>query len=168
MTISRGLRIRSTTGNEFGTGEHIMIGTRIASLLTCLVALASIHPALAQITTGSISGIIADSSGAAVVDAKVTATEISTNAARSVQSATDGSYQILFLPIGTYKIEVNAAGFKKFEQTGLVLDVNRNARVDAALQVGTISETVEVKADAAMVETTVPTLGQTVNSQDIE
>jgi hypothetical protein len=145
-----------------------MIGKRIVFLPACLFALAVFHLALAQSTTGSISGAVTDSSGAAVANAKVTATEISTNNARGVVSATDGSYQILFLPIGTYRVDVNAPGFKKFEQTGVVLDVNRNARVDASLQLGALSETVEVKADAAMVETTVPTLGQTVNSKDIE
>src|SRR4051812_42010823 len=132
-----------------------MIGKRIALLLGCLFALASIHLAFAQSTTGTISGNITDSSGAPVASAKVIATEVSTNVARTVQSATDGSYQMLFLPIGKYKVEVNVTGFKKFEQTGVVLEVNRNARVDAALQVGTLSETMEVKSDAAMVETTV-------------
>src|SRR3954447_16577576 len=129
----------------------IMIEKRTLLVPACLLALAGVHLALAQSTTGTISGNVADSSGAAVANAKITATEVSTNTARSVQSATDGSYQILFLPIGTYKVDVNAPGFKKFEQTGIVLDVNRNARVDAALQVGAVSETVEVSADAAMV-----------------
>src|SRR5207245_7915099 len=100
--------------------------------------------------------------------AKITATEVATNVSRSTRPAPDGSYSILFLPVGTYRVEVNAPGFKKFEQTGIVLEVNRNARVDATLQLGAVSETVEVKADAAMVETAVPTLGQTVTSQEIE
>src|SRR3954447_18838465 len=112
----------------------IMIEKRTLLVPACLLALAGVHLALAQSTTGTISGNITDSSGAAVANAKVTATEVSTNVARSVQSATDGNYQILFLPIGTYKVEANAAGFKKFEQTGVVVEVNRNARVDTALQ----------------------------------
>src|SRR5690242_14080318 len=148
--------------------ELIMIGKRIVLLPACLLALAGIHAALAQSTTGSLSGNVTDSSGAAVVNAKVTATEVSTNVARTVTSGSDGSYQILFLPIGTYKLNVTAPGFKRFDRTGIVLDVNRNARVDAPLEVGGVNETVEVAADATMVETTVPTLGQTVNSKDIE
>src|SRR5947209_5874376 len=72
------------------------------------------------------------------------------------------------MPLGRYKVEINAEGFKKFEQTGVVLEVNRNARVDGLLQVGAVNETVEVKADAAMVETTMPALGQTINNTDIE
>src|SRR5204862_1895578 len=66
------------------------------------------------------------------------------------------------------KIEVNVSGFKRFEQTGVVLEVNRNPKVDAVLQVGALTETVEVSADATTVETTVPALGQTVTSMEIE
>jgi hypothetical protein len=60
---------------------------------------------------------------------------------------------------------VNAAGFKRFEQTGIVIDVNRNARVDAVLQVGQVSETVEVTGDAPLVETKAPALGMTVQNE---
>src|SRR5260370_19440778 len=91
-----------------------------------------------------------------------------TNAARSANAGQDGSESVPFLPIGTYRIDIDVSGFKKFEQLGVVLEVNRNPKVDAVLQVGAGTETVEVKSDAHMVETTVPALGQTVNSQDIE
>ena len=70
--------------------------------------------------------------------------------------------------MGNYKVEINATGFKKFDQTGITRDVNRNARVDAALQVGAITETVEVSADASMVETSVPGLGQTTTNTEID
>src|SRR5512141_775684 len=122
----------------------------------------------AQGTTATIFGSVKDSSGAAVVAAPLNAVNIETNVSRSTQTGNDGAYQIMFLPVGTYRVEVNAAGFKKFEQTGIVLDVNRNARVDAALQIGQLTETVEVKADAPLVETRVPALGLTVNNEDIE
>jgi hypothetical protein len=65
-------------------------------------------------------------------------------------------------------LEISATGFKKFEQTGIVLEVNRNAKVDAVLQVGAVSETVEVTADATVVETTNPALGQVVTNRDID
>ncbi|MDQ6758935.1 MAG: TonB-dependent receptor [Acidobacteriota bacterium] len=124
--------------------------------------------AVAQTTTGSISGKIMDVSGAAVANAKVVATELATNVSRDTTSSSDGSYSLLFLPVGSYRVDVTVTGFKKFEQTGIILELNRNAHVDAALQLGGVSETVEVKADAAMVETSNPALGLTVNSQDIE
>jgi len=130
--------------------------------------MALMNLAVAQSTTGTIAGTVTDSSGSAVAGAKVTATNPETNVSRSTMTAQDGSYSLLFLPIGTYRINIDVNGFKNFEQTGVVLEVNRNPKVDAVLQVGAVTETVEVKADAPMVETTVPALGQTINSQDIE
>ncbi len=139
------------------------MGKIIVLYLSCLSSLA-----LAQSTTGTISGTVTDSSGASVARARITATELATNVSRSSTSAPDGSYSILFLSVGAYRVEVNAPGFKKFERTGVVLEVNRNARVDAALQLGALNETVMVTADVAIVETSNPTLGLTVNSLDIE
>ena len=72
------------------------------------------------------------------------------------------------MPIGPYKVEVTATGFKRFEQTGIVLDVNRIAHVATVLQVGAVTETLQVNADAPVVETTVPGLGLVVNNRDIE
>ncbi len=137
-------------------------------LPACLIASFCASLALAQSTTGTIAGNVTDVSGSPIVDARVIATNVETNVSRSAVTKPDGSYSVLFLPVGTYRVEVNVPGFKKFEQTGVVLEVNRNPKVDAVLQVGAVTETVEVTADAAMVETTVPALGQTVNSQDIE
>jgi len=118
--------------------------------------------------TASISGTVTDAASAAVSSAKVTATNIDTNVSRTAATQSDGNYSLLFLPIGRYRIEVTAPGFKRFEQTGITLDINRNARVDAALQLGAVSESIEVRAEAALVETTVPALGQTVTNADIE
>jgi len=74
-----------------------------------------------QGTTATISGTVTDPSGAAISGAKVTATNLQTNVSRTVTTQSDGSYSLLFLPIGTYRIDIAAAGFKKFEQTGIVL-----------------------------------------------
>jgi hypothetical protein len=132
-----------------------------------LLALAAVS-AFAQGTTATISGNVTDASGSAIAGATVTATNLATNTARTATSAQDGSYSLLFLPIGTYKVEISGPGFKKFEQTGIVLDVNRNAKVDAVLQVGNVVDTIEVTADAAMVETTQPSLGSTVTNAEID
>ncbi|MEO8368177.1 MAG: carboxypeptidase regulatory-like domain-containing protein [Candidatus Solibacter sp.] len=140
--------------------------SRVASLAAlALVFAAGLY---AQGTTATISGTVTDSSGASIAGAKVTATNTGTNLGHSANTATDGSYQLLFLPVGNYKVEVNATGFKKFDQSGIILEVNRNARVDAVLQVGAMTESVEVKADAATVETSVPGLGQTTTNTEID
>src|SRR6478672_4228197 len=140
--------------------------SRLFVLLACLAAPFSMG--FAQETTASISGKVTDSSGASIAKAKITATNLDTNIQRYATSNNDGNYSVLFVPIGHYKVEISSTGFKKFEQTGLVLEVNQNAHVDAVLQVGAVSETIEVKADLAMVETGQPALGLTVNNQDIE
>ncbi|HTS61655.1 MAG TPA: TonB-dependent receptor [Candidatus Acidoferrales bacterium] len=139
----------------------------IGCLLLCFALVFLTVPSPAQ-TTGTILGTVNDATGAAIAGARITATNLETNVARKNSSAQDGSYSLTFLPLGTYRVEVDASGFKKFEQTGIILDVNRNARVDATLQLGSITETVEVKSDAALVETTRPALGLTVENEDIE
>src|SRR5438552_2765974 len=96
----------------------------------------------AQITTTTILGTVTDKSGAVIPNAQVTATNTATNLSRMVQSNSEGQYLIELLPVGAYQVEVSAAGFKKFARSGIQLDINRAARVDATLEVGTVSETV--------------------------
>lgn len=141
--------------------------TLLSVLMVAALLLVGAPLIMAQGTTATIYGTVTDSSGAVVPGVQVTATNLETNFSRSANTDQDGSYRLVFLPVGRYKVEVNAAGFKKFEQTGIVLEVNRNARVDASLQVGTISETVAVTSDAPLVETSNPSLGQLVNNNDI-
>ena len=141
-------------------------GKRIASI--ALAAAICMGAAFAQGTTATISGNVTDSTGATIAGAKIVATNLGTNNPQTATSASDGSYSLLFLPIGDYKVEVTAPGFKKFERTGITLDVNRNARIDAALQVGAMTESVEVTGDAPIVETSVPGLGQTVTNTEID
>ena len=97
----------------------------------------------------------------------VVATNMDTGFTRRATSDNTGHYTIQFLPVRTYRLEVETAGFKKFLQTGIVLEVARNARIDPMLQVGTLSESVQVTADAPLVDTTKVALGQTVNNSEI-
>jgi outer membrane receptor protein involved in Fe transport len=135
-------------------------GLAISFLIGCCAA-------VGQVSTSSISGTITDSSGAAVADASVTAIQTDTNLARTAQTNKAGQYQLLSLPIGPYRVEVNGAGFKKFEQSGVVLDIDRNARIDAVLEVGELSQTISVAADATRVNTAEASLGRTVENREI-
>jgi len=74
-----------------------------------------------QATTAIISGTVSDSTGALVPGAKVTATNLETNITRDVVSGSGGEFSIRFLPIGSYRVEVNANGFKRFVQSPVVL-----------------------------------------------
>ena len=139
----------------------------MSRVFVCLLACAGIAPLFSQ-TTGTIYGTVTDASGSVMPAANITVTNVQTNVARTTASAQDGSYSVPFLPVGAYRVEVDAPGFKKFDQTGIVLDVSRNARVDARMQVGQVSETLEVTSDAPLVETKAHALGMTVENQQID
>src|SRR5579864_7174559 len=96
-------------------------------LLCATIALASI--------TGTISGIVTDPAGALISGADVTATNILTGVAHTVNTDSKGFYSFLALPIGTYTISVHHEGFKDFERKQIVIDANSAVRVDASLQV---------------------------------
>src|SRR6185369_9391489 len=111
-------------------------------------ALAALQLAPAQSFTGSILGTIKDSSDAIVPMATVTVTNIATNARWETKSDTGGNYTVPQLPPGQYRVEVEAAGFRKVVREGIVLQVQQQARVDIALVVGPVTDAVTVNADA--------------------
>jgi hypothetical protein len=90
----------------------------------------------AQTDTGAILGTVKDPTEATVAGAEVVATHVQTNFTRSAMTATDGSYRIMSLPLGAYRLEVKAAGFKKYTRTEITLDLGRNARIDPKLEIG--------------------------------
>src|SRR5690242_1660406 len=102
-------------------------------------------------STAQINGTVHDSSGLAVPDATIKVTQTATGAIRTTTSGTDGAYTLPSLPIGPYLLEITKEGFSKYAQTGIVLQVDSNPTIDAALKVGSVSEQVMVQADANMV-----------------
>ena len=135
--------------------------------LFALLAL-SPQPTAAQITTATIVGTITDPGGAQVPNASVTARNVDTGLTRTVTSADDGTFRLEFLPIGNYVVEVTpASGFKKAARTGIVLQVNDIARVDFALEVGSVSENVTVTSDPPDVNTSTSEIGRTIASREI-
>src|SRR6266849_9640144 len=114
----------------------------LSTLVFARVAILFLGTAAAQETTATILGTVKDISGAVMPNVPVTATNIGTNLARRSSTDTSGTYKIEFLPLGTYRIEVDAPGFKKFVQTGIGLELHRDARVDPVLVPGEMMETV--------------------------
>jgi len=138
----------------------------IVLFATVLVSLAFPLGVDAQITTATIVGTISDPSGAQIPAATITVRNVDTGLRRTVVSGDDGSYRIEFLPVGNYAVEVTAtSGFKKAFRDGIVLRVNDTARVDFALEVGTVAEVVTVSTDTPEVNTTSSELGRTVQSR---
>jgi len=121
----------------------------------------------AQNATGRIVGTVTDPSGSVIAKVKITATNIATNIAVDTLSNSDGSYQIPLLPIGAYRISAEAAGFRRVVTEGLNLDINQSLKVDLKLEVGAVTETVQVEASATGVETISATTGSVVNAVQI-
>jgi hypothetical protein len=121
----------------------------------------------AQQITGNIHGTITDASGAVVSNAAVTATHVETGLIRTALTDHNGNYLLIELPIGHYALEVAAKGFAKYRQQGITLDVNESAAVIIHLQVGSEKQEINVNADAALIQNTVSSLGQTVMQREI-
>ncbi|MBZ5510956.1 MAG: TonB-dependent receptor [Acidobacteriia bacterium] len=100
-----------------------------------------------------IHGRITDATGAAIVGAQITASQFNTGLVRTTVSGSEGNYALPNLPVGPYQLKVTATGFRNFLQTGIVLQVGETPEVNVKLVVGSVAETVEVRANAALVET---------------
>lgn len=120
--------------------------------VTCVLLLMTSGVIRAQNVTGTISGTVTDASGAGVADAQVTVTNEATGIAKSIKTGNSGEYTAPLLPIGKYDVSVEVQGFKKFVNQGIVLNVNDKLTVNAALQVGDITQQVNVEAKAVQVE----------------
>ena len=141
---------------------------RSAKTLTLflMTLLASVNVAAQQIT-GSIRGTVLDPSGAIVQMATVTAKQVETGLTRVAVSDRQGEYVLVELPIGHYQLEAQAKGFQKYLQQGISLEVNETATVGIHLKLGSETQQVEVSADAALVQSTVTSLGQIVREREI-
>jgi hypothetical protein len=123
---------------------------RVFSVLAAAVAAAAI--ALGADTTGTLAGSVADPSKAAISGAQIELINESTNV-RTVQKSTeDGAFMFNLIPSGTYTVAASAEGFRKKLNTGVRVEVNRNARVDIALEVGEVAQSVEVTANVGAVD----------------
>ena len=122
---------------------------------------------LAQMTTGTILGRITDPSGAAVPDAQVAITNVGTKIVKTFVTDENGNYIVSYLLPGSYEVTAEKAGFKKSTQTGITLQVDQKARVDLTLQIGEVSESVSVMAEAPLVKTESSESAQVINSKQI-
>jgi len=130
--------------------------------LAVLWGFLAIVPAAAQVSTAELSGAVTDPSGANVAGAKVSAVNADTGVAREASTDTTGVYVITLLPPGEYNIAVEAPGFRRTVQNGVILQVNQRARVDFSLQVGQLNETVQVAAAAPLLESQSSSLGSVI------
>src|SRR5207237_7007789 len=139
------------------------VGLGVSVLLAFLLLPASFSVLWAQ-ATAQIAGTVRDQSAAVLPGVQVTATQTATGLARSVITNETGSYVLPDLPIGPYRLEAALTGFRTFAQSGIVLQVGSNTVINLSLEVGQVAETVEVQADAALVETRTTGVGQVIDN----
>ena len=121
-----------------------------------------------QSERGTITGTVTDSTGAAVPQAKITATEAATNVATSTRSNEAGDYTLPNLPIGTYNVRIEKEGFTSSVRSGIKLDASATVRVDAALAVGSTTTTIEITAAAVQLQTSDAKTSATVTNQMVD
>ena len=135
--------------------------------LTCVFTVVTASPSPAQVTTGTIVGTVSDSNGV-VPGANVTIREVNKGTSGTVVTDETGSYTAPFLTPGTYAVEVNVTGFRKWVRDGVVLQVNQRARVDVALEVGGIEETTTVVAESPLLRTDSSEVGTVIEERAIK
>jgi hypothetical protein len=119
-------------------------------------------------TTSELAGTVNDSSGAAVPGVVLKVVNQDTNASREATSDDSGQYRVSFLLPGNYSVNVEKAGFRPVRQSGVRLEVNQTARLDFVLEVGAVSEAVEVIGSAPLIEAGTSSLGQVIETKLIQ
>jgi outer membrane receptor protein involved in Fe transport len=121
----------------------------------------------AQGTTGRIVGRVADPGGAVLSNVKVTLVNEATSVSRDSKTNDNGDYDFIEVPVGTYRLEFDVAGFKKNVRRGVNLDINQVLTLNTTMQVGATQEVVDVTSEAPLVETTSTQLGAVVGSRAV-
>src|ERR1700732_1877353 len=122
----------------------------------------------AQTGTTSLHGAVTDQSHAAIEGAKVTLLNVEKGAERTANTGSAGEYDFVALPPGTYRLTVEMANFRKYEQKSLQLLVNLPTTANVVLEVGSATQTVEVSAQAAALNTTDATLGNAFGENQVK
>ena len=170
--------------NIFDSQRHLLLKVRcllrysdigssvrrgVLALLFVFLAIATLSsPGNAQVRFGNVLGAVSDPSGALVSGATVKLTNVGTNETRTMQTGSAGTYAFPNLIAGVYRVEVEMAGFKRFIQDKVEVQVDVSTRVDATLQVGNVSESVLVTTEAPPLQTDSASLGVTITQKEVE
>ena len=140
----------------------------VISILICIVLFLSSSPkAMSQTFYGSIVGTVSDSSGAIVPGTSVTLTNLGTTEKRTMVTDTMGSYRFVNLLPGRYRIEAEKSGFKRFSREPVVVTVESAVRIDVAMEVGEVTQTVEVSEATPLLQSETSSLGQVVEARKV-
>src|SRR5437879_587385 len=117
--------------------------------------------------TAQISGAVRDQTGALLPGVEITATQTETGVARMTVTNETGTYVLSNLAVGPYRLEAALQGFRTFVQSGIVLQVNASPVINVVLEVGQVTEQIEVQADAALVDTRNSTVGSVIDNERV-
>ncbi len=148
------------------TGRSFSVLFLVAAVLAVEISIAT--SVFAQVESGTINGTVVDSSGAVLPGARVTITNAATNQARTTVTNTSGQYSVPFLAPGTYKVEASKDGFANVVRSGLALQVDQTLGINLTLKPGSVQETVEVTGQEPPLQTETATLGNVVDSQQVQ
>ena len=118
-----------------------------------------------QVAVAEIDGYVTDPSGQAIVGAQVKVTDLDRGTVRTNATDATGRYTFPNLSIGNYQLEVSSPGFKGFVQKGIQLEVASNPQINVHMEIGAVTESVQVNANAAQVETKENSIAQVVDEQ---
>ena len=139
--------------------------SKCASLL--LLMLFGLGFAGAQVSTGTIVGVVQDNTGGVLSGATVTVTHLATGQIRTTHTNDQGEFNAQFMPLGTYSVAVTAPGFQTKVLSGITLQVDQTANLTIKLEIGSVSQTVEVTSAAPLVDTTTSSLGQVIDNHEV-
>src|SRR4029077_12930425 len=120
-----------------------------------------------QTFTGTILGTVHDGSGAVAPNVKITIVETQTNVRRTSASDKDGHFEMPLLPPGTYQVEAELTGFKKFVRSELRLEISQKMEIPIVLEPASVSESIEVKGETPLLDTTSSSRSQDFDSKSI-
>src|SRR5579859_2316011 len=162
------MKINWVAVSGMGVRSYLNSSSKILAVLMCAVLLC-VSGVRSQQNTADILGTVTDTSGAVVPGATVTLTNIGTNVSQTTQSSGTGDYTFTLVQVGNYSIKVQAAGFKTYLAPSLSVSAGDRARMDAKMEVGTQTQTVEVQASSTpALQTETSNLSTLVTTQAVE
>jgi hypothetical protein len=148
--------------------RHLLLPPLRRLTLSAVAVILFAAAALAQESRGRIIGQIADGSGAVIPGVTVKVTNVATNVTATATTNAEGSYSVPFLLPGEYRVTAEQSGFKRFLQDGVQVRVSETVQLNIALEAGGLTETVEVKGQTPLLDTTTPSLGQVIDERRVQ
>lgn len=165
---NRSTQQNSSLGNARIVRRLSPVSLMLAVICMCVCWLAAACHTEAQVRFGSVVGFVADTTQSAVSGATVTLTNTGTNERRTLKTDSAGNYAFANVPAGVYNVDIENAGFKHFTKQNVEVDVDVASRIDAALEVGSVTQTIVVNSESITLQTDSSSLGSVVNQNTVD